>query len=589
MAKSKAKNLLTRNQKLFRMDSVYPLDANNVDVEEAMSRLFVYLRTGGRQITRTDKQVFIADTPDAETPKAVLETALEVNGEYFKGVLPDLDHERRSLLTDWFESHFALMARRGKSKGGEYRMSGLRPLHFAVIKLFNPQVKRQDRYLSDFWYNAFKNDEGLAKNSDSLFNQFFGLGVERYGDNDFRIRETELSRVADEGQLDIELLFLLRLVEPFPADKYSTKPTDQVPDFSFLCPEQIELMLQDLRLLFFYRSHIPRRELINYMLTLIVFHAALYFFQIVRITNHMVRNGDLPPARGDVPEPGEGRSHTPFELDFFCDMTDGHDSVVDDLAKQRYIEHFKQVAQYFKSAYFMKKLEEFAGSYLTPEQKQQRGPEYMRLLLKGYRNHRDLDGYFARDIQHVREAGYDEESKQYNPEVERIIAVCNDRKLNKLETFVEILYHFQYGTLRDQHRKLIAGLCGTELDRGFMHGRGRAKRKYVIGNELLEVLIQLAVLEYRESDDSWQSRPIPIRNFVEWLRGRYGLLIDDLGPTAQESEKTNRALAANFEALKIRLRQLGFFTDLSDAANSQVIMPRFRIAGQRHAAGAPVT
>jgi hypothetical protein len=377
-------------------------------------------------------------------------------------------------------------------------------------------------------------------------------------------------------------------VEPFPADKYGTKPTDQVPDFDFICPEQIELMLQDLRLLFFYRGCVPRRELINYMLALMVFHAALYFFQVVRITNHMVKHGDLPPPRGEVPRAGEGRSHTPFELDFFCDMTNGHDSVVDDLAKQRYIQHFKEVEQYFKSAYYMKKLDEFAGSYLTPDQKQKRGREYVRLLLKGFRRHQHLEGYFARDIQHVREAGYDDESDEYNPEVERLIAVCNERGLNKLETFVEILYRFQYGTLRDQHRKLIAGLCGTELDRGFMQGRGRAKRKYTIGNELLEVLIQLAVLEHRESDDTWQSRPIPIRDFVDWLKGRYGLLIDTLGPAVPESEKTNRALAANFEALKTRLRQLGFFTDLSDASNSQVIMPRFPIAGERHAAGSPV-
>jgi len=528
MARSKAKNLLKRNQKLFRMDVVYPLDANNVDVEEAMSRLFVYLRTGGRQITRTDKQVFIASRPDAETPKAVLETALEVNGEYFKGV-DKLDHERKNLLTDWLESHFALMARRGKSKGGQYRMSGLRPLHFAVIKLFNPQVKRQDRYLSDFWYNALKDDEVLTSHTESLFKKFFGVGVQLYGDNDYRINEASLTNLATEGKLDIELLFLLRLLQPFDTDKYSTRPTDQVPNFSFLCSEQIDLMRQDLKLLFLYENHIPRRELINYMMTVMIFHAALYFFQIVKIANHMVEHGELPAPRGILPKPGEGRSHTPFELDFFCDMTNGHDSDVDKLAKHRYLKHFKEIEQYFKSEYFIKKLDEFAGSYLTPDQREKRGQEYIHILLKGFRNHRDLDGYFARDIQNVREAGYDDESKQYNPEIERIITICNERKLNKLETFVEILYHFQYGTLRDQHRKLIAGLCGTELDRGFMQGRGRAKRKYAIGNELLEVLIQLAVLEHRESDDIWQSRPIPIRDFVDWLRGRYGLLINNLG------------------------------------------------------------
>ena len=584
MARTKVKNPLSRSQKLFRMESLYPLDANNVDVEEAVSRLFVYLRTGGRQITRTDKLVFTSEGDDAETPKAVLEASLADNGHRFTGVDDD---DRRALLTAWLESHFALMARRGKSRGGTYRMSGLRPLHFVVIKLFNPRVKRQDRYLSDFFFNALKDDPVLCSNADSLFRQFFGVGVRQQGDNDYRIDEDQLAALASQKRLDIELLFLLRLLEPFDTDKYSTKPDDQVPSFAFLCPEQIELMRQDLRMLFLYKDHIPRRELINYMTTLAVFHAALYLFQVVRIANAMVATGKLPPIRGTAPRPGEARSHAPFAMDFFCDMTGGHNATVDELSKRRFVEHFREVEQYFKSAFFMRKLEDFAGSYLSPDQKKQRGRAYIELLLKGFLKHRDLDGYFARDIQEVRQNGYDDETGQYNPDVERIIDICNRRGLTKLQTFIEILYHFQYGTLREQHRKLIGNLCGTELDRGFMAGKGRAKRKYVIGNELLEVLIQLAVLEHRESDGKWQSRPIPIRQFVDWLQGRYGLLIDTLGPTGVEDEQTNRALATNYEALKTRLRQLGFFTDLADASNSQVIVPRFAIVGEEQEADSP--
>ena len=152
---------------------------------------------------------------------------------------------------------------------------------------------------------------------------------------------------------------------------------------------------------------------------------------------------------------------------------------------------------------------------------------------------------------------------------------------------MEILLHFQYGTLREQHRKLIAGLCGIDQERGFLAGKGRVKRRFVLGNELLEVLIQLAVLHQRHSDGQFETRPIPIRQFVDWLGRRYGLLIDTLSITGDrvESEQVNRALAKNYEALKTRLRQLGFFTDLADASNSQVIAPRFTIThGQLEAA-----
>ena len=97
-------------------------------------------------------------------------------------------------------------------------MSGLRPLHFGVIKLFNPQVKRQDRDLSDFYFNALKDDPELTTNQDSLLRQFFGVGIRNYGESDFKIDEQALASLADKKQLDIELLFLLRILEPFEAD-----------------------------------------------------------------------------------------------------------------------------------------------------------------------------------------------------------------------------------------------------------------------------------------------------------------------------------------------------------------------------------
>ena len=75
MAKTKPKNPLTRQQKLFRMVSLYPLDANNLDIEEAVSRLFVYLRTSGRQITRTDKVIFTSWPPSRTKLRVSLETS----------------------------------------------------------------------------------------------------------------------------------------------------------------------------------------------------------------------------------------------------------------------------------------------------------------------------------------------------------------------------------------------------------------------------------------------------------------------------------------------------------------------------------
>jgi len=564
-----SKSILTRQQKLFRMESVCPFDANHVSLDEAMAKLFIYLRTGGRKITKTAKAFYVDE--EKATPDTLVELALQEAPQHFHGLSESV---RKNLLSAWVGSHFAIMAR--SRELGKQRITGMRPLHFAIIKLFNPKARSQDRYLSDFFYNALKDDPALTSNPDSLFQQFFRIGMRKFGDTDFQVDESEITHLVSKGGVDIELLFLLRLLEPFDADKFDQK--EYAASFSFLCPEQIALMKQDLQLLFLYKGKIPRRELINYMMSLMAFHAALYVFQVVRITNYMVREAKLPQPRGPEPRAGEARSNAPYKLDFFCDLTSGHDPKVKELAERRYTEHFKGVEQYFRSAYIMKKLEEFAAAYVTPDQKR-KGREYVSLLLSGFLKHKDIDGYFAREINSVQENAKDPESGEYNPDIAQIIEVGNERKQSKLHTFADILVHFQHDQLRDQHRKLLSSLCGFEQDRGFLtgSGRGRAKRRYALGNELLEVLIQLAVLRKRDSDQRWYSREIEIGEFVNWLRERYGLLIDTLGEDIPEDEQTNRALSTNYEHLKIRLRQLGFFTALSDASNSQVIRPRFPI------------
>ena len=93
-------------------------------------------------------------------------------------------------------------------------------------------------------------------------------------------------------------------------------------------------------------------------------------------------------------------------------------------------------------------------------------------------------------------------------------------------------------------------------------------------------LSQLAVVgaKTRAGRTSFVTQPIRITDFVAWLRDRYGILIDSTG-NAVDSPEVSRGLEANYTALKDRLRQLGFFTDLSDASISQVIRPRFPING----------
>jgi hypothetical protein len=64
------------------------------------------------------------------------------------------------------------------------------------------------------------------------------------------------------------------------------------------------------------------------------------------------------------------------------------------------------------------------------------------------------------------------------------------------------------------------------------------------------------------------------------LRERYGLYIDQLPPGEEfgaPSIEDRQALRLNVQAFTARLREIGFYRDLSDAYVTQTVVPRYTI------------
>ena len=215
---------------------------------------------------------------------------------------------------------------------------------------------------------------------------------------------------------------------------------------------------------------------------------------------------------------------------------------------------------YFKSHYKLAKLSEFAkiqgNNNPTLEQ------------LGGYLSSPHLEGFFGYKLADI----INDEDLKENPDVQEIMKM----DIPAIDKYVEILCNDKsnWKNLVARHKKLMAGLTNMNREDGFMQGGRGKQRKYVLGNLLLEVLVQLAVVS--ADPRGFKTQPITIVDFVEWLKNRYGIYINEL-PEGSDSHETAKSLNNNFVALKDRLRQLGFYTDLSDASNSQVIKPRFKV------------
>ncbi len=532
-----------RKHKAFRFDKVMPIDANNIILEQAFARFLVLVRTKGVPITSTTK--------DTIYPKDLVKLISD-DPDHFHGLTSDT--HRKQLVEDWLSNEFATTVKVGRGREGEGRIANLKPIHISTIKLIDPRIRSQDRDLSKFLYNVFR-DSDLIMGETSLLLPYLTIGTTPFGEHDNKIEESKT------GELDIESLFLLRLLDNFKMDKVDKRK--RVAPHEFICPGQRQLIINDTARLLVYRDSMPRRELIQYLITLFAFHAALHCLKSYRIINHLVETGRYRcrHCKGIDMKNLDRLSECQFQPDIFVDLTNGQDRECDRMAKEKVLNHHDIMYRYFRSHYKLKKVDEFASTF----------PGYSGSLeeLMNFFQHKDLDGYFRVKLSEVTSV---EDTEEEDPEIKAIV----DLGMPPLDTFVEIITQKTFNTRSRNHKSLLASLCGLGRENGFLTGGRGRKRKYVLGNELLELLVQLAVVDYSHKKGTFFTRPIVITDFVEWLRSRYGLLIDR-NNGAESTPEGAKALENNYNALKARLRQLGFYVDLSDASNSQVIRPRFPI------------
>jgi len=533
---------LDRKQKAFRYFPIMPIDANNLNFEQAIVRLLVLLHTKGKVIAKTNK--------DTLYPESLVEIIKESQA-HFEGVN---DSVRERLVKNWIASDFATTIIEGKGRTGRPRISNLKPLHLATIKLLDPRIRSQDRDISVFLYNVFK---GTAVASDSDYLMSYLLEGTK--------REGQFNLVADESkfnELDIETQFLLRLLDNFRVDLPSTN-TKLVAEYKFLCEAQQKQFLIDTLKLLVYKNSVPRRELFNYITVLFTFHTALFVIKSFNQINSLVDKQKLK-CNSCVTIKAEPDFHKLCKCDFqpkiFVDLTLGQNHLCDLLAKQNVENDYNEMYKYFKSHYKLAKLAEFA--------KTQGNQNPTIEQLSSYLTNPNLEGYFSFKLGEIT----NDEDLQDDPDVKAIL----EMNISALDKYVEILCNDKsnWKNLVARHKKLLSGLCNLNREDGFLQGGRGRKRKYVLGNLLLEVLVQLAVVS--ADPKGFKTQPITIVSFVEWLRDRYGIYINEV-PGGSDSPEIAKALSKNFAALKERLRQLGFYTDLSDASNSQVIKPRFRI------------
>ena len=519
--------IMNKDERVFRDFYIFAVDVKAINLESVLVNLFVLMRNNGARIKLRLKQGTFHEIKTLKNYFKELENRQEAHGfvEY-----PDATES-------WLRSSLVNMVYRGKAKEN---ITSLKPLHLESYRIRN-QKHTRDYSASDQVYIMLNQRPEVLK----ALKDYLLIGW----DNASR-------KIVDNPTLDVDtagLLHLIRLVEIDTLSASSSRLS--IPP---VLKDQANLFCEDIMRLLAYQNNIPRSVFIDYLRILVGFHLSLYFQKLIYLLPKMVKEGKM-----DVED----------HWSLVVDMTDKLDSIISPIACADMEKSINGLIDYVRASYTITTMRRLSmyDTYVENALEMIKNPtddinaDIRSMLRKIYNNYKA-------------NATTDEEIAEADQNIKELQDYLKYEE-TPLDQYVQCwmkvgsAYQIKYG--RDF---LDRASMKNEPSALMIDGRSRKHpRRGAMGSKLLEVLVQLLVLQPKEGG-GFDSKPLSIRQLAKAIRERYGLIIDGTGePRFKDADiKTHLAFKENMNALKNKLRQIGFYTDLSDASSLQKIRPRYK-------------
>lgn len=517
--------ILDKEERVFRDPYIFAPDVKAINLDNVLVNLFMLMRNNGARIKLMLKTGTFHEIKSLKKYFQVLEGNSEVVGST----------ENPEAIESWLRSSLVNMVFRGKAKEN---ITSMRPLHLESYRIRNLKHTK-DYNTADQIFSMISQRPEVMK----ALKDYLSIGW----DNVSR-------KIVDSSTLDVDTAGLLHLIKLVEID---TKVATSQATITPILKEQADLFCDDILRLLAYQHNIPRSVFIDYLRILVGFHLSLYFQKLIYLLPKMVSEGSL-----DVVD----------DWSQVVDMTDKLESSISSIACSDMDKTINGMMDYIRASYSIRVMRRMVFPHASVESALYMIKNPSDEINSDLRNNikRICNNYYANaktpeEEQEAEQNAIDlQEYLQYEP--------------TPLDKYVQCLmkvgaaYQLKYG--RDF---LDKASMKNETSALIIDGRSRKHaRRGAIGSKLLEVLVQLLVLSPK--DGTFESKPLSIRQLVKEIRDRYGLIIDGTDePRFKDADiKTHLAFKENVDALKNKLRQIGFYTDLSDASSLQKIRPRYK-------------
>lgn len=513
---------LNKDESVFRNELIFTVDAKQINIDHTFVNLFMLLKHKGvRQSQRTRRGENVYITLDRlKNIFLSLQEDGELNG--FK--------ENPEAAELWLRTNLVNLVNRGNSDKEE--ISSLKPIHLQSFRVRNAPRAR-DYFSADQVYLMLGHDATLKE----MLIKFLSDGWDE-----------ESKNLLISNNLDVDSVGILHLIKSVsPGFMDSSTSLNKIKP---ILEEQNEKFCEDVRKLLVYKNEIPRGVLIEYLKTITSFHLALYINKLIYLLPKMIE---------------QGTRNVIDDWAVVLDVTDDFESKISSIAISDAEKTYNSIYKYVKASF---KISSIINKLNLDKSDSSSVDKALSILKNNLDEHETLFRAFWDII--------------YNQQDEADKALLLEKvkyEETYFDKYVEILVKEKGPYQHKYHLTFIDSLCQKNNDRGFL-AQGRSKkhpRRYVLGTRLLETLVQIQVLDREE--DKFVTRSLSIEELLENLRERYGLIIN-----GQNEERfkdadlhTNIAFKENVEAFKLKLRQIGFYNDLSDAYILQKIRPRYSL------------
>lgn len=513
---------LNREEGIFRNELIFTSDAKVINIDSTLVNLFMLLKHNGvrpKQRTRKGENVFI----ELSKLKTIFQKIEE------EGNLSGFN-ENPEAVELWLRTNLTNLVNRGNSE--KEKVSSLRPIHLESYRVRNAPNTR-DYFSADQVYL-------MLSQKPSIKNELKNFLMEGW--------DSTTNQLLNGNQLDVDSLGILHLIKNMnPGFLESSSDLNRIKP---LLEKQAELYCDDVHKLLVYKNEIPRNVLIDYLKTITSFHLSLYIHKAVYLLPKMI---------------DEGKIEVVDDWNIVVDVTDNFESKISSVAINDAEKNFNSLYNYIKSTF---KINGIISKHLLDKSDSKSLEEALHIL----KNKLDENEMLFKVAWGMIYNQQTDEDKQLITEMVKYENTFFDR-------YVEFLMKVKGPYQLKYYPQFMDSISQKNNERGFL-AQGRSKkhpRRYVLGTRLLETLVQIQVLHLE--NEKFITKSLSIEDLMKNLKERYGLIINGLNEERFENAEVNTILAfkENVEAFKLKLRQIGFYNDLSDAYILQKVRPRYEL------------